>query len=229
MRIWVLSWSFYQLVIYFHHPLYVEIFRGFKGRKIAICEIASNQNILFKGELYSIQPKNVSELEYLSITNVIKYSIDTGKTQFHQNERTVFSFTNNDSVLSIPYREINNFNIWLLKDLSISSYELKNEHNIETLLWYVRLHLKYRRYENPTKVISEAYAHGSRNLKVDQKLDFLIKLYVIINSFYPKRRIDINRSIRRKLICSIYKNLKRELKKSHPDIDFHNFCKTNHW
>ena len=226
----VLSWTFYQFVIYFNHPLYVEIFRSFKGRKVAVCEILTNQNILFKGELVSIQPKNVSELEYLSIKNVIKYSIENQNNQFHQESRNVFRFKNNESILSIPYREIDNFNIWLLKDLTVFNYKLDNEHNVETFLWYVRLHLKYRRYENPEEVIRSANDHGDRKIQ-DPKTreEYFVRLMGLINMNYPKNKIDIHRTMRKKLILIIYRNLRTEIKNQLPFFDLHEYVKEKFW
>ena len=104
-----------------------------------------NNGILYKGVLHSFEPKNRSEIESISLRNVISYIPLKDKLSLSPNNREeVYNFGHRQEFFTIPFSQIDNFNIWhfaggAARYNSWTSTVIQND--IHIALWYLRLEL----------------------------------------------------------------------------------------
>lgn len=208
---YVVGFFFNQIIKFFNHPMYESIHSGNLYRKIPIIEIKTKGDIIYKGELKNFEPKNANEIESFTLEHVIQYTLKPSSKVFLPQNRETYVFRNIGSKFTIPYSEIDNYNIWPLANYNpLRIGELsKDLETLDTKIWYLGLILKYQKHLDPPN-FRIIYKNSSRNDKDKRKMcSDLAKLFKHI-----ERNLNPNvlsrimyYSTRKKWILYLYRNV----------------------
>lgn len=135
-----ISYLFFYLTQFFHHPLYRYYCRSKFGRKHAICE-ARMEGILVKGRVRTFSPKSNSEVSSLMLDNIIKYTLVSPQNSFIRSNRESYIFPNPDSLMSVPIGNIIDVNIWHYDGSLGSDHKIETLNDAKSISWYFKLYL----------------------------------------------------------------------------------------
>lgn len=169
------SAAFYYVTQFFHHPLYKYYCRGKMGRKHAICEARLIDNVLIKGRVRTFSPKSHSEIDSIILDNVMKYTLQDPEKHFNfvRGQRNSYIFPNPGSLLSLPYSNIKDINIWHYDgSLSIDN-KVQTQSDIDPVLWYLKLNLEMYPFR------SQQIIARLEKLRIDQSVGFFFWVGVV--------------------------------------------------
>lgn len=151
----LISFIFFYLTQFFHHPLYTYYCRGKQGRKHAICEARLQDNVLIKGRVRTFAPKSHSEIESVFLDNVIKYTLPESQKPLHfvRGNRQSYIFPNPGSLLSIPYGEIKDINVWHYDGSLGKDHNINSHNEMDAVLWYLKLSLEMYPYRSKAIIL----------------------------------------------------------------------------
>ena len=143
--LYVIDLLFYTVGQLLNHPLHRSIHRWKKWKQLPIIEVRMKNGILYKGVLHCFEPKNRSEIDSISLRNVISYIPKKDTLSLSPNNREeVYNFGHRQEFFTIPFSQIDNFNIWHFAG-NASQYNtwsnLPSKNDIHIALWYLRLEL----------------------------------------------------------------------------------------
>lgn len=162
----LISFMFFYITQFFHHPLYRYYCRGKLGRKHAICE-ARMDNILIKGRVRTFSPKSSSEISSLILDNIIKYTLTSPQSSFIRSNRESYIFPNPGSLISIPNENIIDVNIWHYDGSLGVDNKIETTSDIKSVTWYFKLYLAMMPFRS-----KEIIPHLSR-LKINPSIGFI--------------------------------------------------------